>query len=480
MDNTGYSPEEPMAAIATALAPAALGIIRVSGKKSIELVANVFSRPKALLNASGNTIVYGWIFDPSSTKNQPIDEVLINVFREPKSFTGEDMVEINCHGGPAVVKEIYNLLLQNGFRPANPGEFTFRAFINGKADLTKAEAVYEIIEAKTDVSVGRAAGRLAGNLFQLISEIKKKLVNVLASIEAEIEYPEDEETIADAFDDFQLRQVQQELKELCNSWSNEKLYQDGAKIVLCGKTNAGKSSLFNTLLKEERAIVSDIHGTTRDWIESWVSFGGIPARLFDTAGLRETEDTIEQSGVCRTMDLTQEADLILYVVDATLGLTQEDKNFLQDFSCPKSVAENISKKTPIVLVFNKCDLSKNVASEIQKELETLCFSIEQIVELSAKTGKGTAKLNQIIYNQLISSTKKEREIPGLGSARQKQAAQAALESVEHGIKAAKEGYPLDAVVQDIEDALDCLGEITGVVTPEDILDTVFSKFCLGK
>ncbi len=504
MDTNGYTPEEPIAAVATAIAPAALGIIRTSGKGCIELVAALFSRPEALRNAAGNTLVYGWIVDPAGGGVRRIDEVLISVFRAPKSFTGEDMAEICCHGGPAIVTGIYRLLTENGFRAAQRGEFTFRAFINGKADLTRAEAVHEIISAKTDESRGRAAGRLAGSLYDEISAVKKELVATLASVEAEIEYPEDEETIADAFDDTRLRRVETELASLCSSWASEKLYQDGARVVLCGRTNAGKSSLFNMLLKEERAIVSDIHGTTRDWLESWASFGGIPARLFDTAGLRETDDVVEQSGVRRTFDLTKDADLILYVVDAVEGITDEDESFLTEFAAAPNV------RTPLILILNKCDkLSESgdsaamhaatmntdaatrhtaafnsagstAAEDFTSNAALGSFSPAAAVRLSAKTGSGTAALTKAIKACLTAAASTDREQPGLGSARQKQCAQDALDSVRHALLAARQNYPLDAVAQDMEDALDALGEITGAVTPDDILDTVFSNFCLGK
>ena len=310
-----YTPDEPIAAIATALAPSALGIVRTSGKGCIELVAKLFSRPASLLNAGGNTIVYGWIRDG----DKKIDEVLVSVFRAPKSFTGEDMAEISCHGGPAVVSAINKLLLANGFREAERGEFTFRAYVNGKTDLTKAEAVREIIESRTDASRGRAAGRLSGSLFGEIDSIKKLLVDTLASIEVAVEYPEDEETIADSFDRTDIERAAFFLQSLVDSWKSEKLYQDGARVVLCGRTNAGKSSLFNTLLKEERAIVSDIEGTTRDWLESWADFGGIPVRLFDTAGLRATADIVEKQGVESARSLTKDADIVLYLVDGTAG-----------------------------------------------------------------------------------------------------------------------------------------------------------------
>ena len=493
MNSAGYTPEEPIAAIATALAPAALGIVRCSGKGVIELLAPLFSRPKALLEAEGNTIVYGWLIEPAAGQGavgRRIDQVLVSVFRSPRSFTGEDMVEISCHGGPGMVTGILRLLTSHGFRAALPGEFTFRSFINGKADLTRAEAVQEIIAAKTDTSRGRAAGRLAGGLFQELDEIKSLLRETLAALEAEIEYPEDEEAIADAFDSSQLEEARRRLASLCASWSCERLYQDGVRVVLCGRTNAGKSSLFNTLLKEDRSIVSDIHGTTRDWIEGWVSFGGIPARLFDTAGLRESDDEVERHGIQRTQDLTAEADLILYVVDSTVGLTEEDREFLEN----RRRAENPSdccgcddnrtgdKPTagspPLALVLNKWD---KVALHSLSEPGMDGLPVDTVVRLSARTGQGTAQLVEEICRLLFRNISHAGAGQvGLGTERQKDCAQAALEAVVHGLEVAEEGYTLDAVVQDVEEALESLGEITGEVTTEDILDTVFSRFCLGK
>lgn len=460
MTNLKYTPEEPIAAIATALAPAALGIVRCSGKNSIELLSKVFSRPKALLEAQGNTIVYGWLVDEKSK----IDEVLVSVFRAPKSFTGEDMVEISCHGGVHVVQAVYNLLLSSGFRAAEKGEFTFRAYINGKADLTKAEAVREIIDSKTDASQSRAAGRLAGNLYETIDGVKKHIVDTLAAIEVEIEYPEDEETIADSFDSTELKKAEIILEELAASWKSEKIYQDGARVVLCGRTNAGKSSLFNALLKEDRAIVSDIEGTTRDFIESWIDFAGIPARLFDTAGLRETSDVIEAVGVERTRDLSEEADLILYLVDSKSGLNAEDKAFIREH-----INGPVTPSIPIILVWNKCDLAEKSDS---------MFDVPQ-VRISAKKGIGLGELSEAVRSALSVGGASERNSTGLGSERQKISVEKALESVRHAL-ALSEDYALDAVVQDLEDSLDALGEVTGDVTPDDVLGSIFSHFCVGK
>ena len=461
-----YTPEEPISSIATALAPAALGIVRVSGKNCIELISKVFSRPKALLEAAGNTLVYGWIQEPEN--KTAYDEVMLGVYRGPKSFTGEDMVEIFCHGGPSVVTSIHSLLLKNGFRQALPGEYTFRAYINGKADLTKAEAVKEIIDSHTNVSQQRAAGRLAGSLREEIEDIKKLIVDTIAAIEVEIEYPEDEETIADSFDSSALKTAIKRLQALSDSWKGEKLYQDGARVVLCGRTNAGKSSLFNAILKEERAIVSEIEGTTRDWLESWASINGIPVRLFDTAGLRETEDVIEARGVELTKNLSQEADLVLYLVDSTNGLNDEDRDFIRN--CTE----------PLVLVWTKAD--KNTAnSELKNQSSGLNadLSVSEVL-LSSKTGEGLKELFAKIYSILTQGIKTDREQAGIGSLRQKKAVDEALECVKHSLISAEEDYALDAVVQDLEDSLDSLAEIVGEVTPDDVLGSIFANFCVGK
>ncbi len=461
MTNLGYIPEEPIAAIATALNPGAIGIVRTSGKGVIELFAKCFSRPNAILSAKGNTLVYGWILDENKNR---IDEVMCGVYRAPKSFTGEDMVEVFCHGGVSVVNAVYQTLLKIGFRPAERGEYTFRSYINGKTDLTRAEAVREIIESKTGEARSRAAGRLSGNLFDEMEKIKQKIIDTLAAIEVEIEYPEDEENFSDSFDDSSLREIRSSLFELVKSWKCEKLYQDGARVVLAGKTNAGKSSLFNALLKEERAIVSSIEGTTRDWLESWVSFSGIPARLFDTAGLRETSDVIEAQGVVRTKDLAKEADVILYLVDSVEGLKKEDEDFILS-----------EKNIPLVLVWNKCDSPDS--KSFPEEKKSLCTNF---ISLSAKKGIGVGELSECVKKILLSSTESSLASSGLGSQRQRDSVAEALERVDHAIEVAGSDYALDAVVQDLEDALDSLGEVTGSVTPEDILSSVFANFCVGK
>lgn len=487
-----YTPEEPISSIATALAPAALGIVRVSGKGCIELVSKVFSRPKALLEAPGNTLVYGWIQE----ENKKIDEVMLAVYRAPKSFTGEDMVEIFCHGGPSVVTAIQNLMLRSGFRQADRGEYTFRAYINGKTDLTKAEAIKEIIDSHTDDSRSHAAGRLAGSLFQEIDSIKKLIIDTLAAIEVEIEYPEDEETIADTFDRDDIVLAISRLQSLVDSWKSEKLYQDGARVVLAGRTNAGKSSLFNAILKEERAIVSNIEGTTRDWLESWASINGIPVRLFDTAGLRETDDVIEAQGVQLTKNLAHDADVVLYLIDSTAGLSPDDTSFIEN--CQE----------PMVIVYTKSDLANSTNLKLQVFEENSVVSDSErgeslplapaagassatpsngghprnapVVQISSKNGNGLKNLFDEITKILTAGLTTERQQAGLGSARQKDAVAEALECTKHALVSADDNYTLDAVVQDLEDALDALSEVTGDVTPDDVLGSIFANFCVGK
>ena len=487
-----YTPEEPISSIATALAPAALGIVRVSGKGCIELVSKVFSRPKALLEAPGNTLVYGWIQE----ENKKIDEVMLAVYRAPKSFTGEDMVEIFCHGGPSVVTAIQNLMLRSGFRQADRGEYTFRAYINGKTDLTKAEAIKEIIDSHTDDSRSHAAGRLAGSLFQEIDSIKKLIIDTLAAIEVEIEYPEDEETIADTFDRDDIVLAISRLQSLVDSWKSEKLYQDGARVVLAGRTNAGKSSLFNAILKEERAIVSDIEGTTRDWLESWASINGIPVRLFDTAGLRETDDVIEAQGVQLTKNLAHDADVVLYLIDSTAGLSPDDTSFIEN--CQE----------PMVIVYTKSDLANSTNLNLGVFEENSVVSDSErgeslplapaagassatpsngghprnapVVQISSKNGNGLKNLFDEVTKILTAGLTTERQQAGLGSARQKDAVAEALECTKHALVSADDNYTLDAVVQDLEDALDALSEVTGDVTPDDVLGSIFANFCVGK
>ena len=454
-----YTLDDEIAAIATALAPAALGIVRTSGARSIELISRFFSRPNALLQSQGHTLVYGWIHD----EGIKIDEVVLCVYRAPKSNTGENAVEIICHGGPGVVKAIYRLCIKNGFRAAERGEFTFRSFIHGKADLTRAEAVREIIDSKTNTAQQKAAGRLSGTVFHEIETIKTDLMTALAALEVGIEYPEDEETIADSFDEAILKKPLSALQLLAASWQTEKIYQAGVRLVLAGKTNAGKSSLFNALLKEDRAIVSDIHGTTRDWLEAELDFKGIPVHIFDTAGLRATENTIEAIGVQRSVELASAADIVLYLIDGTKPPAEEDSAFIE------------RNTVPLIIVQTKAD---------KGQMEPLSAALQRYpaVRLSSKTGAGLDMLIDTVAGLVTADTALPMQDAGvsLGTERQKEAVTAALEAACHALEAGRSGYPPDAVIQDVEEAVHALGSVTGEVRSDDILDKIFSGFCVGK
>ena len=454
-----YTLDDEIAAIATALAPAALGIVRTSGARSLELISLFFSRPEALLQAKGHSLVYGWIQD----EGVKVDEVVLCVYRAPKSNTGENAVEIICHGGPGVVRAIYRLCIKYGFRAAERGEFTFRSFIHGKTDLTRAEAVREIIDSKTNTAQQKAAGRLSGNVFREIETIKTDLMTALASLEVGIEYPEDEETIADSFDEALLKKPLAALQQLAASWQTEKIYQAGVRLVLAGKTNAGKSSLFNALLKEDRAIVSDIHGTTRDWLEAELDFKGIPAHIFDTAGLRATEDTIEAIGVQRSVELASAADIVLYLIDGTKPPAEEDSAFIE------------RNTVPLIIVQTKAD---------KGQTEPLSAALQRYpaVSLSSKTGAGLDMLIDTVVALVTADTALPMQDAGvsLGTERQKEAVTVALEASRHALEAGRSGYPLDAVIQDVEEAVHALGSVTGEVRSDDILDKIFSGFCVGK
>ena len=454
-----YTLDDEIAAIATALAPAALGIVRTSGARSIELISRFFSRPNALLQAQGHTLVYGWIHD----EGVKVDEVILCVYRAPKSNTGENAVEILCHGGPGIVKAIYRLCIKYGFREAERGEFTFRSFIHGKADLTRAEAVREIIDSKTNTAQQKAAGRLSGTVFREIETIKTDLMAALAALEVGIEYPEDEETIADSFDEALLKKPLSALQQLAASWQTEKIYQAGVRLVHAGKTNAGKSSLFNALLKEDRAIVSDIHGTTRDWLEAELDFKGIPVHIFDTAGLRATEDTIEAIGVQRSVELASAADIVLYLIDGTKPAGDEDSAFIE------------RNTAPLIIVQTKAD---------KGQTEPLPAALQRYpaVSLSSKTGAGLDVLIDTVVGLVTADTALPMQDAGvsLGTERQKEAVTAALEAARYALEAGRSGYPLDAVIQDVEEAVHALGSVTGEVRSDDILDKIFSGFCVGK
>ncbi|MCL2265716.1 MAG: tRNA uridine-5-carboxymethylaminomethyl(34) synthesis GTPase MnmE [Treponema sp.] len=483
-----YGDDSSIAAFATAPGKSALTLIRCSGKGSIELLSSVFS-PAKIKDAPGNTIIHGWILE-EGTINKKVDEVLVSVFRAPKSYTGEDGFDVSCHGGHAAGKAVMAVLKNAGFRGALPGEFTFRAFMNGKIDLTRSESVMELVSAKTEISRRHAVSRLCGSLQKEIGEIKTQLVQVLAGAEIFLDYCEDEIS-ADA-EEMEGRLPNRELalvalgrlRKLSASWQFERIYQEGVTLVIAGRPNAGKSSLFNLFLKEDRSIVTEIPGTTRDWIEAFVSIEGIPVRLIDTAGLREAPCAVEKIGVERSRKLLQEADLVLYLIDGESGITAEDEEYtgaihFDDCSAAdlrQNAGQSEKSNFPFLILWNKCDAAPLPQPFPVVNVNPIC--------ISAKTGEGLTELYAAITSAILKKDAginfDEHSSASIGTIRQKNLADAACSRLKEALALAEQNEPLDLIAPLLREAVNSLGEITGEVSTADILEEMFSKFCVGK
>ncbi len=466
--------ERPIAAIATALAPAAIAAIRLSGERTVELLAERFSRPSALRDADGHTMHHGSIVDDAG---RPVDEVLVAVYRRPRSYTGEEAAEVFCHGSPAGARRVLAVLLAAGFDAAEPGEFTRRAFLNGKLDLTRAEAVNEVIRAQTAIAHAMALDRLAGGVEEQVREVRMELVAVMAQLAIQLDYPE-EETGEIATDVARLRVAAARARELASTFNRGRLYQDGAKVAIAGRTNAGKSALFNRLLRHDRSIVSDVHGTTRDYVEALIDVGGVPVRLFDTAGLRPTIESIEEEGIRRSRAIIGAADLVLYVVDGADGEMPEDD---------ARVAE-IEAERPVVVVVNKVDLRAGDADRktppatgaSDAEGVVPVSRPEPRVEVSALTGTGIPELNAALLAHLLEERGGAGAAVVIDSERQHALLLRAAEAVERTVESLENGMPADVAAVDLQEALDAVGEITGEVASAEILNAMFGSFCVGK
>ena len=469
MSGPSYTDLAPIAAIATGAGAAALSILRTSGAGAVDLLSTVFSRPDKLRAAAGHTVVYGWITGADGTR---LDETLVAVYRAPRSYTGEEGADIICHGGYAAPEAVLRRLLEAGFREALRGEFTFRAFANGKLDLSKAESVLEMVDARTDRARENAVSRLSGAFKTEIDAIKADLVTALSALELSLDYSE-LDGVEDAPDGIPERglllRARARLGELSSAWASQRLYHEGALVVIAGKPNAGKSSVFNLLLKEERAIVSPLPGTTRDYLEATLDIAGIPVRLADTAGLRDSgadpdhdpsgqPDDIEAEGIRRGRALIDEADLVLYVVDAALSGGLSDTGL------------RAAPSGHTIVLLNKTDLSPAAERPpwLSADIPALFFS--------AKTGTGLSTLLDTIAGTLRGGPFVEGKSPAPGTARQKTLLDRAAASLDETLTAG----PLDLAAVSLKGAVDALGAITGEVTTEDILTTMFSRFCVGK
>jgi tRNA modification GTPase len=474
MPRSYFDSDVPVAALATPAGEAALAAIRAFGPGSIALAASCFSRPEALLGSPGMGLVHGELVDPAT--GEAIDEVLAAVYRAPGGPVGEDGVEFFCHGSPAVVRRALAALASAGFSPALPGEFSFRAFLRGKTDLVRAEAVQELVRASSEGARSEALLRLEGGLSRRIALIRAGLVDILAEAEARLDFDVEDGAPAESLDPARLSSLRGEVEALSASYSVGRLFDSGAMVVIAGRPNAGKSSLFNLLLKEERSIVSSESGTTRDWIEAGIELDGLPLRLIDTAGLREAPESsvavvpaiagAEAEGVARSRRLAASADAVVYVVDGVAGFGREDGLFLEG-------------RPDAVRVWNKVD-------------DARCSPVPAgFLPVSAMDGRGLGALAWAL---------REAVAPGFGrpgvadrpsgaavrreavvaSGRQKallDSAASALAEAESGLRS---GEALDALALSLREAADALGEITGEVASEEILDSIFSRFCLGK
>jgi tRNA modification GTPase len=449
-----YSTLDPIAALATPWGESALAVIRTSGKESLLILEKIFRGRSPLSSAKGNTLRHGFIIDPKTDTR--IDEVLLTIYRAPRSYTGEDSAEILCHGSPVIVRMILTLLESSGFREAGPGEFTMRAFLNKKLDLTRAEAVNDIVHARTEKARAAAFNRLSGVVENRIVGLKDKLLAVLARIEVLLDYSEDEVDGVGA-DYPEAAEAEEMASALLATFAGGKIIQEGITVVIAGSTNAGKSTLFNLLLREDRAIVSDIHGTTRDFIEGTVSIEGIPVRLFDTAGIRTTDHPIEIEGMKRTDKIVRNANIVLFVADAERGLTPEDEEFLA------SQAES----GKVIRVWNKVDLSANSCPD-------------GFVPVSAKQGSGIEAICAVIAEQALGDATIGAGDAVIDSYRQKELLERVLSAIRDFRKGLASGMPLDVIAICLNDGLNALGEITGEITSQDVLEAIFSRFCVGK
>ena len=450
--------------IATPLGEGGISIIRVSGSDSLKIINKIFKGKNAsdILDMKSYTMRYGHICDINSKFE--IDEVIISYMKGPRSFTAEDVVEVNCHGGVVSTGRVLEEIIKAGARIAEPGEFTKRAFLNGRIDLSQAEAVMDIIRAKTDLSMKSAVMQSNGALSKEIGKLREYMLNTLALIEYSVDFTEDDEepdeTIPIRVQE-QLTIAIKDINKLLEGANEGRIIRDGLKLAIIGKPNVGKSSLLNCLLKEKRAIVTDIPGTTRDIIEEFISLEGIPVKITDTAGIRETEDEVEKIGVERSREKIDEADLIVLMLDSSCPLESEDREII----------DKVKDKKYVVLM-NKNDLEKKISDEDIKDLKNVIY-------ISAKTGFGIDELKEKV-KELFFNGEVDSESMIISNNRHKQALYRALENCQEALNRVKSNEYLDLISIYVTSALKALGEITGSELEEDLINKIFSEFCVGK
>lgn len=458
--------EDTIAAIATAMAPSGIGIVRISGPEAVLVADRIYRgkrKEKRLADRKSHAIHYGWIVEPDS--QEILDEVLVMLMRGPHSYTGEDTVEIDCHGGVLAVKRVLEAVLHAGARIAEPGEFTKRAFLNGRIDLSQAEAVMDLISAKSEYALQSSVSQLQGSVRRAVKEIRENILYEIAFIESALDdpehisldgYPEKLETV--------VQKEEASIRKLLKTADDGKMLKEGIKTVILGKPNAGKSSLLNLLAGEEKAIVTEIAGTTRDVLEEQISLGGISLRMLDTAGIRETEDRVEKIGVERAKEHAKDADLLLYVVDASVELDENDREIME-----------LLKGRKAIVLLNKSDLNTVVEKE---QLETMTEA--PVLSISAREETGLDLLETQIREMFFQGEISFNDEVYITNMRQKRALEEALESLEMVENSIQMGMPEDFFSIDLMSAYERLGRITGEAVGEDLVNEIFSKFCTGK
>mgnify|MGYP005842732169 CR=1 FL=1 len=457
--------EDTIAAISTPLGEGGIGIVRISGPEAVEIAKKIFRAKRGDWdNGRSHSLIYGHVCD---REGKTVDEVLLGYMKAPHTYTREDVVEINCHGGIVPLRKILELVLGNGARLAQPGEFSKRAFLNGRLDLAQAESIIDIIRSKTEEALKLAVSQLRGDLSNKVAAIQDNLLGLLAQVEASIDFPEDgleETTGANIISSCET--LLNELNDMIRGAEAGKIYREGISTAIIGRPNVGKSSLLNALLRENRAIVTEVPGTTRDVIEEVINIRGIPLKIIDTAGLRETEDIVEKIGVEKTKQAIDHADLVLLVLDAARGLNEEDYSIMRLLG---------DKKT--ILIINKADVEdKKIEEGDVKEL----VPERPPLWISAEKGTGLAELEERIVEMALGGRVTASDTVIVSNMRHKQALVKAARHLSEALEETRQNVPVDVVAIDLRSAWESLGEITGSTVTEDLLDRIFAEFCIGK
>ncbi|EMM2659075.1 tRNA uridine-5-carboxymethylaminomethyl(34) synthesis GTPase MnmE [Staphylococcus aureus] len=456
---------DTITSISTPMGEGAIGIVRLSGPQAVEIADKLYKGKHLLNDVPSHTINYGHIIDPES--KEVVEEVMVSVLRAPKTFTREDIIEINCHGGILTINRVLELTMTYGARMAEPGEFTKRAFLNGRIDLSQAEAVMDFIRSKTDRASKVAMNQIEGRLSDLIKKQRQSILEILAQVEVNIDYPEYDD-VEDATTEFLLEQskeIKQEINRLLDTGAQGKIMREGLSTVIVGKPNVGKSSMLNNLIQDNKAIVTEVAGTTRDVLEEYVNVRGVPLRLVDTAGIRETEDIVEKIGVERSRKALSQADLILFVLNNNEALTQEDYTLYE-----------VVKNEDVIVIVNKMDLEQNI--DINEVKDMICDT--PLIQTSMLKQEGIDELEIQIRDLFFGGEVQNQDMTYVSNSRHISLLKQARQTIQDAIDAAESGVPMDMVQIDLTRTWEILGEIIGETASDELIDQLFSQFCLGK